>query len=88
MKAPAAVAVALITCGCSPVFEIGVGVAPSKGFPGGGPVFVGRVQQDIGKHGYCEYEHVSRIGEGRPFNDDREGVLDVVACGVRLKAGD
>jgi hypothetical protein len=79
------VVVAAALAGCSPVLELGVGAAPNRSFPGSGPTAILRVRQDVGSHGWCEYEHISRITVGAPFNDDRdEGVVDQVACGVRF----
>ena len=86
MKAAAILIAAVALAACSPVVELGVGAAPNNGFEGSGPTFIGRLREDFGPGDrfWCEYQHVSRFAQGGPFNDEPEGTLDQVGCGVRL----
>ena len=39
---------------------------------------------EIGKHGYCEWNHWSHLRDGWPFNDRPETYKDEIVCGGRF----
>lgn len=71
---------------CSPYAEFGIQEQlRDGGLTGNGPVGIFRIRQDFNRLVWCEYQHVSFITEGVPFNDDPEDTLDALGCGVRLQ---
>ena len=52
---------------------------------GDGPVGIFRIRQDFNRMLWCEYQHVSFLTEGAPFNDRYEDTLDAVGCGLRVR---
>lgn len=51
------------------------------GFTGRGPTATLRVQHYVNDRVVCEYEHISHIRDGEPFNNRDEDTLDHVGCG-------
>jgi len=81
----------LLVCatGCSPVVELAVGHKIGNGTfnsseGGDNPTFTGRIRQDLSKHLFVEYEHISHIKNGKPFNDEPELYVDQLNVGVRF----
>lgn len=74
---------ALMLAGCSPTFEAGAYVPVESQYTvGNGPVIMFGVRQEITPATYCEYQHISQLKHGWPFNDDQETTFDLVGCGV------
>lgn len=54
------------------------------GFTGRGPTATLRVQHYVNDRVVCEYEHISHIRDGEPFNNRDEDTLDHVGCGFEF----
>ena len=78
-------AVIMLAGGCTPYIEGGVGYALNgTGDPLTG-IFRAGIEQDL-QNGWIvkqEYEHISRLRSGEPFNNEPEDILDQVSIIVR-----
>lgn len=89
----------VMVAGCAspvPYFDVSAGAAfmgtrdtDETPFVGEGPIVrmaVG-LERDYSDRltGYCEYQHLSNLLSGRPFNDHEETTVNTAGCGVRYK---
>lgn len=94
----ALLAACLVLPGCAGTlytFEASVGTNVTKsltgaGYDGGfaGPKDVAQIaiQAQRGR-GFCELRHISHISAGPPFNNKVEDFIDMLSCGLRIRAG-
>ena len=83
----------LLVTGCSnlppdrqPSVELLVGhkVGDPSEFIGDDPTGTVRIKQPVSDRAFIEYEHVSHIFDGWPFNNDAEDQLDQINFGIKL----
>jgi len=84
--------VVLTCCACSPVIDLAVGHKVGSStfadYGGDNPTLTLRVRQDMKWNTFVEYEHISHLKNGEPFNDDPELYVDQVNFGIRFKTWD
>lgn len=97
MRIAGLIAAVALSTGCAGVTvgEVGLGHEFSQYTPwnkgsehewrGDGPSVTLRLRRiSSDGHYYCEYEHVSNLTSGWPFNGKDESWLDQASCGIRF----
>lgn len=92
----AAIALAALLAGCAGTARVDVGLGyadtwDNKAYQweGDNPAFLLRVSDRFGRDDRygCEYQHVSGLTSGWPFNEEPESSLDFVGCTMAFKLG-